>query len=225
MAAPTFVSSSSVSSQTTSTFSVTAPSGISDGNFLIAVQVTSLNAGPAPSTPSGWTLLRRVSFNTSGHDLAVYYKIAASEPGSYTFNNAGAPALMPDSSVVILCFSGAATTVDGHTGQSSDSVMTIGPGSYTTTQNDCVCVVCWAINANAGTTISPLEGTSVGPIGGSAAKADCTYKTKTTAGLVTNTTATLSSSQNAASIIVAIPPPPPPSDAFFSTPPLAIRCM
>lgn len=226
MAAPTFVSSSNAQNQTGSTFSVTAPASITNGNLLVAIQVTTLSAGPAPVAPSGWTqFATRQGFGTGFYDLVFWYKFASSEPGSYTFNNAGAPAIGPTSSVYITNWSGAGTP-NASFGQSVSSSTNAGPGGGSTISDDSIVLIAWAIGSNAGTTFTPNGSlTELGAIGGASNKVDVGYKTQAVAGAISNVNCTLSMSQDFGSIFVAIPPPPPPGDAFFSTPPLAIRCM
>ncbi len=87
MASPVIHSTSSATGQTGATFSVTAPSGITNGDLLVAIQAVDLAAGSTPATPTGWTLAATIPFDTSSYDLLVFTKTAASEPGSYTWNN------------------------------------------------------------------------------------------------------------------------------------------
>jgi hypothetical protein len=60
---------------------VTAPTGIVDGELLYAGALT--NAGSTVTPPAGWTRLTDV--NVNGSLSGVFWKLAASESGNYTF--------------------------------------------------------------------------------------------------------------------------------------------
>lgn len=82
VANPSFVSVSAVS--TTSTISV--PAGVQNGDFLVAYVVNQRDTGI--STPSGWTRLGSVfTWSTLNYATGLYYKIASSEPASYSFGS------------------------------------------------------------------------------------------------------------------------------------------
>ena len=73
-----------------------APASIANGDLLIAYLVVGLSgaAPPTPVAPAGWSELTGspLSDNASGFQVQyhVYYKIAASEAGNYTFTHASA---------------------------------------------------------------------------------------------------------------------------------------
>lgn len=75
MAVPVVASTSHTNGSTT-TVVIAAPSGIQDGDLLLAGITT--EGGSGVTAPGGWT-------NLYGGLQAVFYKIAASESGSYTF--------------------------------------------------------------------------------------------------------------------------------------------
>jgi type II secretory pathway pseudopilin PulG len=69
---------------------VTAPSGISSGDLLIAAVSTDGSTSGSLASPAGWTLLDRGSDSATQVTLGVWYKIAgASEPANYTFTWTG----------------------------------------------------------------------------------------------------------------------------------------
>lgn len=90
--APVFVNSSTVSLQDGTTLPLTVPSGVQQGDLMIAF-MTGNNTGISTTTwtsPSGWT---EVADRGGGSDPSpsVSWKIAgASEPASYTFTSASA---------------------------------------------------------------------------------------------------------------------------------------
>jgi hypothetical protein len=69
---------------------VTAPSGVTSGDLLIAAVSTDGTSSTTLAAPAGWTLLDRGIDSTGQVTLGVWYKIAgASEPGTYTFTWTG----------------------------------------------------------------------------------------------------------------------------------------
>ena len=74
-----FVAAGAVTSlPSTGSYSVSAPSGIADGDLLIAIGGL---ADGSITPPSGWTQ----QHDGSGGGLYIWTKTAASEPGSYSF--------------------------------------------------------------------------------------------------------------------------------------------
>jgi len=62
---------------------VDKPSGVVEGDLLIAVMSTD-GSGEDHTAPLGWTTIFE-DFNTGSSTFSVWYKIAATEPDSYTF--------------------------------------------------------------------------------------------------------------------------------------------
>lgn len=81
---PTFKSGSTAASFNTSVV-VNLPVGTIDGNLLLACVVGKRGA---PVVESGWTLIRRIVSGGTNNDInaIVKYKIASSEPASYSFD-------------------------------------------------------------------------------------------------------------------------------------------
>lgn len=80
---PTFVSSSANNASGATSVTVTAPSGIQDGDLLVAITYT--NAAAAITTPSGFSQL--TNEQAANPYVVVSTKTAASESGNYTFNS------------------------------------------------------------------------------------------------------------------------------------------
>jgi len=68
---------------------VAVPGGIADGDFLLMV-VRNAAADATVATPSGWTAITAHEL-TSGTqtDMRLFYRIASSEPGTYSVSNSG----------------------------------------------------------------------------------------------------------------------------------------
>jgi hypothetical protein len=79
MGAPSFVDQNHGANFANSgTVSITIPSGITDGDGIVAI--VGVTAGTGLDTPAGWTLI-----GGGAARYAVFAKVAASESGSYTF--------------------------------------------------------------------------------------------------------------------------------------------
>lgn len=80
---PTFVSSSANNASAATSVTVTAPSGIQDGDLLVAITYT--NAAAAITTPSGFSQL--TNEQAANPYVVVSVKTAASESGNYVFSS------------------------------------------------------------------------------------------------------------------------------------------
>jgi hypothetical protein len=69
------------------TLSISAPSGISDGDLMVAVVVCDTLTDPS-STPSGWTEFTGSPVSSLSHRTHLYYKEASSESGTYDWGYA-----------------------------------------------------------------------------------------------------------------------------------------
>jgi hypothetical protein len=68
--------------------SLDRPAGVANGDLLIASMAIHMNSNTVDisTVPTGWTLLRTVNnFANANQRLSVYWKIAASEPASWTW--------------------------------------------------------------------------------------------------------------------------------------------
>lgn len=66
---------------------LTKPSGVVDGDLLITVLAYLSSGSSAPAVLSGWTALSNAQGGSGGSDIKMdtFYKIASSEPSSYTW--------------------------------------------------------------------------------------------------------------------------------------------
>jgi hypothetical protein len=112
---PTYVNSTtSVQNSSGSTITMTVPSGISNGNLLVMYVAMASNARTW-TTPAGWTV--GTAQDTS---RAVYWRVASSEPASYTVTHSGTET----SSGVIIAYANAAWDTSGLAAQTAASPVT-----------------------------------------------------------------------------------------------------
>jgi hypothetical protein len=117
-ALPVFVSSSVNRVTSNASNTVTAPTGIQDGDLLVAAIFHRAPAGVPVTLPSGWALLNETALSANAFALAT--KVANNESGNYTFGFSSAN----DNSVAILVYRnatcintiGASGTADSATG-------------------------------------------------------------------------------------------------------------
>jgi len=120
------------------TLSINVPAGTQANDVMIA-SVAVRPSTATIGTPSGWTLVRRID-NASGqtNSLAVFRKVAASEPASYTWDVSGGVYAVGG----IQSFSGVDTTtpIDVENGQATADAFTHATPSITTTVADTMIV-------------------------------------------------------------------------------------
>lgn len=110
---------------------VSVPSGITDGDLLIAFIATDNDSGAAFTAPAGWTTIEGPNGNNSSAG-GVYYRVASSEPSSYTWT-------VPSSDRrfgAIIRVTGA-DTLDPINDSASDTDTGLSP-AVTTTVSDCL---------------------------------------------------------------------------------------
>ena len=103
-----FRSSSGTTYATRTSTTITAPTGITDDDILVLVALTAdFTEAPDPTPPTGFTLLTSTNIFEYALDMEVrvYWKLAASESGNYTFTNSSC-----STQGVMLVFSGRDTT-------------------------------------------------------------------------------------------------------------------
>lgn len=157
------ITSLALGNRTNSTF--TAPAGLADNDILLCVMCCG-DAGdqtaPAVTPPSGFTQLTGFPVTISQADpyataLRVFWKLAASESGSYTFTHGAA-----DSEGVLYAISGADATPinpDASTNTGNDTAGVVTALSVTTPVNDSLVIwacVCWNSSGSA----TPPTGTT-----------------------------------------------------------------
>lgn len=97
-----FMAISFRSSSTSSNGTISKPPGTVDGDVMVAF--VGMSSDDTIPTPAGWTFVRRNGTNGSQGSgaLATFYKIAASEGASYTFDVSRGP----NGCVIIVSYSG-----------------------------------------------------------------------------------------------------------------------
>jgi hypothetical protein len=153
------ISSTTWTSRTNTT--VTAPSGITDGDLLLGIFAAGAASAeaPDPTPPSGFTALSgswpiellEYSFNL---ELRVYSKIAASESGDYTFTHATC-----ESQGVIVRYSSPGGFDPAPTLNQGTGTTTTATGLTTTSDNSLVIFINADYIQTAGT-MSPPSGTT-----------------------------------------------------------------
>jgi hypothetical protein len=86
-------SSSSLVWNAASPHTITAPTGIADGDLLIWIAVNS-NSAMDVTTPDNWALVDRYSSSATNHTINVFRKIAASEGASFSLDDTEVASVM-----------------------------------------------------------------------------------------------------------------------------------
>lgn len=144
---------------------VTAPDGIVNGDTLIGVIFT-LNATEAvdPTPPSGFTQIGTtidVFDGASNGELRVYWKVASSESGDYTFSHASA-----SSQGIVVVYAGGHLTapIPGGSAVSVNSqnsgVADTTANTITTPSNNCMVVIVAFDWADTAVNLTPPTGTT-----------------------------------------------------------------
>ena len=151
-----------------------APAGIVDGDILIATvfgRRTAFGGSVGPYTaPAGWTQIDTVSVvggSSNGGTHTTWWKRAASESGSYSFNDTNTSAFTTQSSH-IACYSGAFTTgspIDVYSKANGTGTLSVASSITTTIANTYLIDSCstWS-NSGAGSWTAP--GTMTPRLGG-----------------------------------------------------------
>jgi hypothetical protein len=165
------------------------PSGVVDGNLLVAVWYLETDVNTVDSVPAGWNLAGSIA-NTGAFTIRVYWKIAASEPSAWTWS-AGTNATW--SAAVVAAFtggSGSGSFIDvvGTGGQADGVVNTSQTApSVTTTVNNSLVIFAYANFSGTNTTVIGGFATSLAVSFGSVTIGSAT---KTTAGATGTTNPT-----------------------------------
>jgi hypothetical protein len=178
--APTFVSDSTKDDTTGLDFTVTAPSSITDGNMLVAFEIC-LGSGPptTPGAPSGWTALGSQGWDAGNGMIEIFYKIASSEPPSYTFHSGGPGC---ESIVYVLNISGVSGSApDAISGGASGNSNQPGGGTINVPAGQHLVLAGYGA---VGSRVYTMSGgaTDVGAVTGSNETADTSYVARSTAG-------------------------------------------
>lgn len=103
-------STDSTSGGVSTTLSISAPSGLTNGDFML--WQVSASSDVSFTTPSGWTLIDTATLTgegASGNKTAVYYRVAASEGSTFTFTFGSA--FITASMGIIAWYSSVAATI------------------------------------------------------------------------------------------------------------------
>lgn len=148
-----FVSSAAASTSSTGGFQVSRPSGVVDGDFMIAVAACNSASTNSPSPPSGWSNL--VTQTGVKPEFCVYVRTANGEPSTYTWTSNGTAV----SSVVIAAYRGTGTILTDTVGALStgSSASPSASGVTATKAGLLVFVAATGLSAN-GTIWSPPSG-------------------------------------------------------------------
>lgn len=83
------ISSSVWNSTPTNSKTITKPSGVVDGDLLVAIITWDSGSAETLTTLSGWTLIRNDNLTSLQNNMSSFYKIAASEGSSYVWSFSG----------------------------------------------------------------------------------------------------------------------------------------
>lgn len=145
---------------------VNVPTGTTNGDLLLAAASVSL--GATITAPAGWTLIR--SDNNGGVaassiKTSLYYRVASSEPASYTWAATEGSASAIRLRVIQAAYSGIDTTnpIDSNSGQCTvpaGSTNQVTSPTVTPTITNGFLVAVWANNASGATTFTEPGGMS-----------------------------------------------------------------
>ncbi len=105
---------------------ITRPTGVANGNVLVAQVTTRNNA--AITAPAGWTQIGTTLTSGATLEQAVYYKVANAEPANYTWTWAGTV----DRAGAIIAYSGVSTVASDIVDASSQNGSGGGTGTTAT---------------------------------------------------------------------------------------------
>jgi Inosine-uridine preferring nucleoside hydrolase/Purple acid Phosphatase, N-terminal domain len=209
-------------SESTTTLTLTAPSGAQSGDVLIAslgFGRSGASSQPLLTAPSGWTLVSRTNQGADG-SLAVYSHVFAAGESSYTWNTNVAVG----GTAFLAAYGGVDTAnpIDVSKGQTVKKSQTIPAPSVTTTMAGETLVAGYFANrggATSTTWTAPSGMTEIGDASNGSRSGALDYASQASAGKSGTKTATASARQDfGIGVLTALrpadsssPPPPPPS--------------
>lgn len=114
----------------TTALTVSVPSGVANGNLMVTV--IEYNAAVTTTQPGGWTQMTGFPATSGTNVLDAWWRIAASEPGGYTWSFGSSKA-----NIVALAYSGTtATPIEATTAAAATSSPGAGTGILTAAAND-----------------------------------------------------------------------------------------
>lgn len=177
---PPYVNSNGNTASVGTNVTVNVPSGVSNGQALVANVGFTGGSGVTVTPPAGWTLIRRDDNGTTLGN-ALYWRIANSEPASYTWtlsssqNNSG--------SMIAYSTVDQANPIGAHGGQANSSSTNVTAPSITTLYESSVVLFFGGILAV--TTLTPPSGFTERLDVNSATFADQVFSTPGATGTVT----------------------------------------
>lgn len=126
---------------------VTAPTGIQDGDLLVAVFSVDVGSGVTDTPPSGFTEVLGDVGPTSGQVTFLYQKTASSESGNYTFQSDQSD--WCSAHIAVFRKTGGSwtdLTTASYSNESDDSGSSLTTGSVTT-QDDSILFCAWVTSA------------------------------------------------------------------------------
>jgi len=192
-------STSTVSASTNLVLSV--PSGVQDGDLLIAFLVVN-GSGNLPGLPSGWNSIDAIS--ATGPSARSYYRVASSEPASYSFSITS-----NDSAGVMVSYTGAntASPIDKHSAFNRLTGGTTATATGVTTDKDgCMLVFVTGVAVGESSFTGPTSYNQRGTPTDTSAAALVADILQNTQGATGNISATFPSTGNCQSSLIAISP-------------------
>lgn len=205
MAAPVVASAQHSSGNGSTSITVTAPSGVADGDLLVVF--IGINSSISISAaPSGWTLQESRSNGAVGLAVSVYTKIASSEGASWTWTASASANYAAHALRVTGHDASTFYNIDGSQANTSASTSVTAP-TITTTEDDCLLLYCGYIKA-ATTFTAPSGMTEVldGQSGSSNRTMETASETFATAGATGTRAATAGTSDVSIAVLLALAP-------------------
>jgi hypothetical protein len=179
---------------------INVPAGTADGDVMVAMVLT--GTGTTAATQASWTTL---DSQTTGPTARSFYRIASSEPASYTFTVVDAQT----STGAIVTYSGshATTPINQHAAYNRlTSTTSISATTVTPSVDNCMIVFLGGAGAAASAT-PPSGYTERADISQGGITVEAAELLQTTAAATGTVTATASASTNTQGTVVAIAPP------------------
>jgi hypothetical protein len=126
-----------------SSLAISKPSGVANGDFLVAFIVIS-GDGSISAAPSGWALVDSQSTGSATGDCrhAVYSKTASSEPSSWTWTFSGSV----DNAGAVLAYTGVTALNTSKFTKMASSTVSLLAESVTPTAVDCLIISAYGVN-------------------------------------------------------------------------------
>lgn len=188
-------STTAVQNSNSTTITINVPSGVANGQVLVLIATVG-SVSSTWTTPTGWTL-----WSAANAGRTVYYKIASSEPASYTITQS----VSTTASATILAYANAAIDVMGTLG--TNATPSVAP-SITTTANNCYVFYYSATRTVASVTYTTPTGYNalVSDSDATAPSYVVFYTTQATAGATGTVSSTPSGGNTSAPLLFSLKP-------------------